>query len=435
MSEQLQENTPNTQTTQAKDLFTKGLLDACIHCGMCLPACPTYLATGRETESPRGRIQLLQMWNQGQVKANSRLFAHIDSCLGCMGCTSACPSGVNYEAILSEAKPKLVQFKSGKERSVLRFVFAKILPDYPKLRRLGQWLRLWQQSKMPGWFGKFAKAGSSKVLHRLANWQSLLPPVPVYEPLPKLSWQSGEKAGSVQFFAGCVMDIFYNHVNHACIRLLGKQRKIVNLPQQTCCGALAMHSGEIDIARNLAKTNIEYFEATAGDIVVSSAGCGAMLKEYDKLFLGDPQWHKRAEQFSLRVKDILESLAEAKFYKESRPLNRKVSYHAACHLCHVQKIRQAPQTLLSAVAGLKIVPLNEAEHCCGSAGIYNLLHPELANEVLSRKIENIEKTGAEILLTSNPGCLLQISHGLKEAGSKIGVEHLVCLLDEAYAED
>jgi glycolate oxidase iron-sulfur subunit len=408
------------------------LLSACIHCGMCLPACPTYNATGREMESPRGRIYLLTMLQKGETGPEDRLVEHIDSCLGCLGCQTACPSGVQYGKILDQARPLLAEKRDPKLRNLMRFAFSRLLPDYGRLRVLGKILRLWQKTGINSLLTKAPFA--SKLLSKLVDMQDFLPPVPVYKPLPRQSWQSGEKTGEVQLFAGCVMDVFYNDVNHACIRLLTLQRQIVKVPDQTCCGALAFHAGETDIARDLAKRNIEYFENIDGDIVVTSAGCGAMLKEYGELLHADHEWHDRAHKFSQRIKDITEFLADHEFSVPPHKIERSVAYHAACHLAHAQGIRQAPAKLLARIPGLELIPLEEAEHCCGSAGIYNLLHTEMSMEVLDRKMYNIKNTGADVLVTTNPGCLLQIQKGIRDANVPMRACHLVELLDESFGD-
>lgn len=406
------------------------LLEACIHCGLCLPSCPTYLATGRETESPRGRIYLLKLWHEGELPLESRVAEHIDSCLGCMGCQTACPSGVQYEKLLNQARPHLLPFRNKKARRLMALAFSSILPDYPRLRFLGNMLRIYQQSK----FNRFLPALPlpKKLKKRLAEWEAFLPPVPKYTPLPKQSWRPGEKKGEVQLFFGCVMDIFYNHVNHASIRLLTRQKRVVSAPEQTCCGALAQHAGETEIARTLAKRNIEFFEHLSGDIVVTSAGCGAMLKEYGELLADDPEWSKRAHEFSARIKDITESLAEGEFTTPPGKLSKSVAYHSACHLLNVQKVKDPPLALLKLIPGLKLVPLQEAEQCCGSAGIYNLLHTDLSMKVLDRKMSYLKETGADAVVTTNPGCLLQLEAGIAEQKLPMKVYHIVELLDEAF---
>jgi glycolate oxidase iron-sulfur subunit len=415
---------------RATPAIEPALLDACIHCGLCLPACPTYLATGREMESPRGRIYLLNLYASGSEPLTPRMAEHIESCLGCLGCQTACPSGVRYETILDQARPHLANLRNRRARRLMRYVFSRVLPDYGKLRALGNLLRLWQSaggqklvSTMP-WL--------RKAFGRLIRWQSFLPAVPKYVPLPRQSWLSGQKTGTVQLFAGCVMDIFYNQVNHACARLLSAQRKIVEVPEQTCCGALAFHAGEIDIARDQAKRNIELLENKSGEIVVTAAGCGAMLKGYGELLGDDEQWRQRAVSLSARIKDVTEALAAGEFATKPRRIERTVTYHAACHLAHAQNVRAAPARLLAAIPGLTVVPLEEHEHCCGSAGIFNLTHTELSLKVLERKVAYLKETGADTVVTTNPGCMLQLETGLKSAGLALKTQHLVELLDQAY---
>ncbi len=409
------------------------LLDACIHCGLCLPACPTYLATGREMESPRGRIYLLDLWSREKCDLTSDLARHIDSCLGCLGCQTACPSGVRYEAILNQARPHLAGLREWRSRHLMRYVFARILPDYRKLRAMGNALRLWQSAG--GQRLVAAMPWLKGALGRLAQWQAFLPDVPRFQALPRQSWISGEKRGPVQLFSGCVMDVLYNQVNHACLRLLTLQRRVVGVPEQTCCGALAYHAGEVDIACDLARRNIELFEGTQGEIVVTAAGCGAMLKHYGELMKGDREWRERAREFSARVRDITECLDAGEFARTPRPLPLKVAYHAACHLHHAQKVTEAPGRLLEALPGVTVLPLREAEHCCGSAGIFNLTHTELSLQVLDRKTGCVADCGADVLVTTNPGCQLQLEKGMKAAGLPVRVCHLAELLDEAYGGD
>lgn len=408
-------------------LLDKDLLSACIHCGLCLPACPTYLASGLESESPRGRIYLLNMLRQGQIESSDESMKHIDSCLGCMGCQTACPSGVKYEKILSQARPILAAKRQGAGRNLLRAVFSRVLPDYMLLKMLGSMARLAQKLKLTTVRPSIPFA--PQLSKRLAQWQIFLPHVPPRRDLPAPSGKS-----DIQLFAGCVMDILYNAVNHAAIRLLNRQGRVVGVPLQTCCGALAAHSGEIDIARSLAKQNIELFEGTSGAIAVTSAGCGAMLKEYGELFEHDEVWRNRAAAFSARVQDTTEVLAGGQFEQGTPQLQQKIAYHAACHLAHVQKVREAPVKLLNMIEGSQLVPLEEQEHCCGSAGIYNLVNPETSLAILERKMKYIEETGVECIATANPGCLLQLEAGAKIRGLKLRVVHPLVLLDEAFEQ-
>ena len=447
--------------------ISKDLLSACIHCGLCLPACPTYLASGRETESPRGRIYLLNEWNENRLDLTHRLTEHIDSCLGCLGCQTACPSGVQYEKILNQARPAIAAKRPFWYRTLIRTAFSKVLPDYALLKTLGSALRYYELSGLKECFGKlFASLSSTQssdaphlvssgrnLFSKLAVWQEFMPSVPVHTPLPQRSWRHGAKSGSVQFFSGCVMDVFYNDVNHACMRLLKAQSKIVENPAQTCCGALAFHAGEVDITIDLAKKNIELFEKTEGDIVVSAAGCGAMLKEYSELLHAQPEWAERAHQFSARVKDITQSLSSGEFTglpdqpsMQFDAAARKVAYHAACHLAHAQKVHTDPLILLNRLVddckklekpldAPQIVPLMDSEHCCGSAGIYNILHPDMALAVLANKMDAIEKTGADLVVTTNPGCMLQLEAGIRTRGLKVQVKHLAELLDDFYCSE
>ncbi len=426
----------------------ESLLNACIHCGLCLPACPTYLVTGRESESPRGRIYLLNQWQTGEQGYSDRLAEHIDSCLGCLGCQTACPSGVNYEGILSQARVALAQKRDWKLKALLRFVFQQLLPDYKRLEQFGAALRIWQKLKFRQLLQSLANLLPVPALLRLVALEANLPDIPPFVPLAKKSWQSGKKDETVQFFAGCIMNIFYNNVNQAAVRVLLSQGQIVEVPEQTCCGALALHAGEKDIAQALAKRNIEYFGGKEGKIVVTSSGCAAMLKEYGQLFDSNDPWLARANAFAGRVQDITEFLACHQFNENvlrqaSLPVD-SVAYHAACHLAHAQHIRLAPKKLLEELAlalsnsegqakhDLTLIPLVDEEHCCGSAGIYNVLHPDMASKVLATKIVNLKNTGAQMVVTTNPGCLLQLQAGVRLNGLDVQVCHLVELLDQAY---
>jgi glycolate oxidase iron-sulfur subunit len=432
------------QIIQPGSPIAKELLDACIHCGMCLPACPTYLATGRETESPRGRIALLNAWQTGAQEFSPRLAQHIDSCLGCLGCQTACPSGVEYEKILNTSRPELAKHRKPLQRALMRTSFSWLLPNYFLLGIFGFLLSLWQMLRGRDILQFVSKLLPLPILKSLASAESYMPPVPANHPIPKSSQSSNpdKRSKTVQFFRGCVMDVFYNHVNRAAVRLLLNQGQSVQLPNQTCCGALAFHAGETDIAIELAKKNITLFEQTAGDIVITSAGCGAMLKEYTALFNIDSPWHSRAAQFGARVKDISQTLCEGQFRLPETKSDftvERVAYHAACHLAHAQNVRAEPNKLLfdltKAVGNMRVelVPLQEAEHCCGSAGIYNLLHEEMADAVLDRKMENIQQTDADLVVTSNPGCLLQLERGINRKGLPVKVQHLVELLDRFYS--
>ncbi len=417
-------------------------LESCIHCGLCLPACPTYLATGREMESPRGRIYLVSQWQKGEREPNDRLAQHLDSCLGCLGCQSACPSGVQYEEIITAARIGLAKKKKNSLRTVLRFVFSRVLPNYDLLLWLGKLLHLWQQAMGRDAVQKFVSTLSPQIrnhvnigplLEKLCDFELFTPMVPEHQKLPQASGNFNNETANL--FKGCVMDVFYNHVNRAAINLMCKtneNKTQVLVPQQTCCGALAMHAGEEDIAKELAWRNICFFESTNDPVVVTSAGCGAMLKSYPHLFTESTQ-KERAESFASRVMDISQYLSGKDLGQKANDKSLTFTYHAACHLVHAQKVTGEPLALLSEISYQgELVPLPEAEHCCGSAGIYNLINTSLSLAVLDRKLDHIERTGAQTVVTGNPGCMLQLEAGIKKRGLGIRVCHLAEILDESY---
>ncbi|PZM80527.1 MAG: glycolate oxidase [Candidatus Melainabacteria bacterium] len=432
------------------------LLSACIHCGLCLPACPTYLATGRESESPRGRIYLLSLVEKGEIPFAGEAAEHIESCLGCLGCQTACPSGVRYEEILSQARPHLKHARPKFLRALLRFGFSEILPNYWFLKFGASMFRAVQQmfpkrQRKEGNQSVLAGMTMSPFINRLKAYAAFLPEVPKFKPHPRRREAKIAGGETMQLFSGCVMDVLYNPVNHATAKLLNMQGCPVERNDQTCCGALAYHAGEVDIARALAKENIEKFKNADGKIIVTSAGCGAMLKEYSHLFAVDDPWHARAEEFSKRVFDVVEVLSpdviSAQESKERNAIQLKlpaasVAYHAACHLAHAQGVRNEPKEILLQLRrklaeqgkNMKLVELREAEHCCGSAGIYNVINTELSLEVLNRKMENIADTHAEIVVTTNPGCLLQLNAGAELSNSPVKVMHLAEFVAQTYPD-
>lgn len=430
-------------STSEKPAIDPGLLASCIHCGLCLPACPTYLATGREMESPRGRIHLINQWRVGNTEMTDRLAGHIDSCLGCLGCQTACPSGVKYEEILNQTRPYLAAKRSGLARAIMRFSFKQILPRYALLRILGNLLRAWQLLFGTAVLRKLRAPATTPVgkqIERLIDWEAFTPVVPPQVSLPPslVPKNANDSTQHVQLFAGCVMDVFYNHVNHASIRLLLKQGHSVDVPKQTCCGALAYHAGEEDIAIELAKQNIDKFGHTTTPVVVTSAGCGAMLKHYGHLLENDRDYAHKAELFSNRIQDITQFLGNNQFPEKPEPLAEKTTYHAACHLAHAQNVRKEPADLLASLntdTENRLVPLVESEHCCGSAGIYNLLNTRMSLKVLDRKLDHIEATGAKTVVTTNPGCMIQLQAGVRERSMPVEVKHLIEVLDEAYFPD
>lgn len=429
-----------------ESILDRETLEACIHCGLCLPACPTYLATGREVESPRGRIYLIDQFVSGALPMSDRMASHIESCLGCLGCQTACPSGVNYEKILDSVRPKLAERKPVRARFFSKLAFRFLLPNYFLLQLIGHLMGLWQLLMGRDFFQKVVRHTAPystpspvrSFLERLAQWEQFTPQVRGHIPLPeRLDPRDNTEAGlHALLFSGCIMDVFYNHVNHNTMRILLKQGHSVSVPPQTCCGALAYHQGEEEIARDLARKNIEKFGFGQDPIVVNSAGCGAMLKHYKSIFEDDPQMKHKAEEFSERVFDLSEFLARFKFPMTGEKFQEPTTYHAACHLAHAQNIHKEPLELLEALAGndknCMLTPLPDQEHCCGSAGIYNLFNTELALKVLDNKLDCLESTGARTVITSNPGCQLQLEAGIRKRGLKVDVKHIAEALDEAY---
>jgi len=401
-------------------------IDACVHCGFCLQACPTYLTLEDENDSPRGRIVLMHAMVEGTLPVDDPdVRTHIDRCLGCRACETACPSGVPYGRLLEATRATLTakQPNAPIARAIL-FTFAH--PALLSLAMLG---------------GRIARAlRLSSLLARLPGRlgfaMSMLEATRA--PVERAAYRpSGDGSrGSATLLTGCVMEGLFTETNRATERTLAaNDYAIVHTSGQRCCGALHAHAGDAGAARALARRNIEAFESSGADyIVVNAAGCGAMMKEYEHLFTEEPEWRHRAAAVSSRVRDVSELLAEA----GPRPggeLDVTVTYDAPCHLLHAQRVANPPLRVLAAVRGLSLVPLVGSEHCCGSAGIYNLVEPDVSDTVLAPKLERIADTRAALVATGNPGCLMQIGAGLHQAGSRVRVVHPVDLLDASYAAD
>lgn len=405
-------------------------LKACIHCGICLPACPTYRATGSEAESPRGRLYLMKKMLEGQLEPEA-VKPHLDQCLACHGCETVCPSAVQYGNILISTREDLARRDTSGLRQIKRLIFSRILPNHRLLVFGGKLLRFYQQS---GLQKLLRKMGILKVVPSLAYQESLLPTLPARKALnPGMGF--GDPTGeTVALLTGCVMDIFYNPVHWDTIEVLAANGYWVVIPEQGCCGALAHHAGETDITRTLAKELVEKtLKISPKWIVVNSAGCGSSMKEYGHLLAGD----LKAAQFSERLVDVMELLSRKPLAKfKNYALHEKVTYHAACHLYHAQKVKEEPMRLLAQVPGLQLVPLTNMEACCGSAGIFNVEHPDLSREILDSKMEHLrtacEKGGASTVTTGNPGCMLQLEKGIQDNQLAMRVRHPISILAEAY---
>jgi glycolate oxidase iron-sulfur subunit len=406
-------------TKPAGQFLDERLSLACIHCGLCLGSCPTYLETGNENESPRGRIYLMRALEAGRLPLDDASVQHIDLCLGCRACEAACPSGVQYGALLEQTRDHIESHHSRSVfQSVLRrFVIEQIFP-VPWRMKL---------ALVPGRIAKALKL--ERILPKaLRESLSLIPDNMTSAALPEFSASRvSPKRGTVGLISGCAMSVMFGKTNEATVGLLNAAGFDVITPrQQVCCGALFAHSGRLDRAREFASTNISVFKEHAVDaIVINAAGCGSTLKEYGHLLNHNPA----AEEFSRKVRDITEFLVEHGFaQRKFKPWPGKVTYHDACHLAHPQRITRPPRELVKAVAGSNYVELPESDLCCGSAGTYNLTEPAMAERLKQRKVQNILATGATTLVTTNPGCILQIKSGL---GDKVQVLHIADFLAEA----
>jgi glycolate oxidase iron-sulfur subunit len=411
----------------------RALIDDCVHCGFCLPACPTYVLWGQEMDSPRGRIYMMRKVSEGKSPLDRNFGLHMDNCLGCMGCMTACPSGVEYNKLIEDTRGQVERNipRSASDRFFRQILFATF-PYASRLRLLALPLLAYQRL---GLQALVRSIGALRMLPaRIAAMEALLPAVPVniFRKLPARVSPAGVPRRRVGMLAGCVQQVFFQHVNEATARVLAAEGcEVVIPPQQQCCGALVLHSGLEEDAAAHAKRMIEAFDgANVDTIVINAAGCGSTMKEYGHLLRQDPLWRDRAAAFSARCKDISEILCELPQQTPRHPLNLRVAYHDACHLRHAQAIYDQPRRLLQTIPGLVIEEIGEGDLCCGSAGVYNLLHPETANQLGDRKVENLLKTEAAAVVSANPGCLLQMGNGLRRRGlQNIPAYHLVQLLD------
>jgi glycolate oxidase iron-sulfur subunit len=451
------------QTKIANSILTSTLqreedkLLACIHCGLCLEACPTYVITGDENDGPRGRLYLMRAVGEGRLASDSVSFErHIDRCLGCRACEQVCPAGVEYGQLLEAARGEL--FASGPQRGfsygLLRLALKHVWLHPARLRFAFATARVFRDS---GLGGALRKSGLARLFSRRLEFSLAL----LESSAPKLgpaSNKTPENAGSTMavsnsinqtmLFAGCVGAGLFARVNRATARVLKANGFAVQTPgSQVCCGALHAHAGDLEGARQLARQNIAAFAANDADdpnqgvpIITNAGGCGAMLASYSHLLAEDEAFVERARSFSARVRDISQQLEgvtqqlETGAPKSEAPgIRQTVTYDASCHLLYGQRVGEAPLKLLSEDSKLQLTPLADAERCCGGAGIYNLLEPDLSAQVLAEKLKNIQATGAKVLATGNPGCQMQIGAGALLAGMDLVVCHPVELLDEAYA--
>jgi glycolate oxidase iron-sulfur subunit len=393
----------------------KDLIDECVHCGFCLPTCPTYVLFGEEMDSPRGRIYLM---NKGldEEPMNDEMVRHWDLCLGCMACVTACPSGVQYDKLIESTRQQVERrYERRADDKAFREMIFQFFPYPNRLRAIAAPMRLYQRF---GIGDKLRRAGiMQRIPARMRAMEALLPDLPKEEKIPDLTGPLGEKRRRVGVLTGCVQRVFFSPVNAATVRVLAAEGCEVVAPKQGCCGALSTHAGREEESLDFARKTIETFEdLNLDNVVVNAAGCGSTMKEYGYLLRDDLEYAERAKAFSAKVSDISEFLQELGPVAERNPLPVTAAYHDACHLAHAQGVRKQPRQTLKQIPGIDVKEIREAEICCGSAGIYNMVEPEPAAELGERKANNILKTGAQIIVTSNPGCMLQIQASLKKMG-------------------
>jgi glycolate oxidase iron-sulfur subunit len=425
----------NDSIFKGSDIPSRGLIDACVHCGFCLPTCPTYVIWGEEMDSPRGRIYLMKAGLEGRAEMTPSYVRHFDACLGCLACVTACPSGVQYGPLIERTRAQIAQHypRDAGDRA-FRGALMSLLPYPGRLRvalaplaLFGDAVRaigrtLVKQRKR----GALARVAAAMALAPRVSFKSLVSRPPAHTPA------IGTERMKVAVLTGCVQRMAFDHVNAATIRVLAAEGCAVSAPRaQGCCGALPLHAGYIDQARALARQNIEIFEREPVDrVVVNAAGCGSAMKEYGELFADDPQWHERARAFSKRVRDVSELLVELGEPRATRqPIQARIAYHDACHLAHGQGIRVQPRALLMAIPGVELVTPNELEICCGSAGIYNLVQPRPAAELGARKARHLAALSPDMIATANPGCTLQIAAAAREIGYNWPIFHPIELID------
>jgi glycolate oxidase iron-sulfur subunit len=412
-------------------------VNKCVHCGLCLTYCPTFSELGTEMDSPRGRIFLIKSLAEGRVALTDSVVTHLTLCLDCRACETVCPAGVPYGQLIEAAKAEIErQLPGGPVRRLFRWMNFSLLLTRPRVLGLAaSFLRFYQRS---GLQALVRASGLLRVLPgTLPAWEALLPDVPPAAEravLPPLIPAEGARRARVALLTGCVQQVIFGPHNRATARVLALNGVEVHVPRaQGCCGALHAHAGDHAGAQELARRTIEVFEATQVEaVVVNTSGCGAHMKGYWHLLKDDPVYAERARAVSLKVQDIAEFLAKEPLRGPLAPVPMTVTYHDPFHVVHGQKIRSQPRQLLAQLPGLKLVELEEADWCCGSAGIYNLTQPEMATRLGERKVRNLLATGAEAVVTANPGCILQIAQGLRARGSSVRVLHIVEVLNRAY---
>lgn len=411
-------------------------LDRCVHCGLCLNSCPTYRELGVEMDSPRGRIYQMVQVQEGTMEMSPSYVEHMDLCLACRGCETACPSGVQYGRLIEAARAELQANlpRPWHAKLARRVVFGWLLSSRFGLRTAGFGLYLFEKA---GLQSLVRKSGILKALGGLDKIEQLSPPAEFptfFSKYGRVFPAEGQRRYRVALLGGCIANVSFATLNEATVRVLQKNGCEVHVPDnQTCCGALHVHSGMKAEAQSLARQNIDALLGGGYDaLITNAAGCGSTLKEYHDLLEDDPAYLDRAHTFSHLVKDVNEFLAGIELNRNMRPLDVTVTYQDSCHLAHGQKIRAAPRILINAIPGVTFRELPLSDICCGSAGIYNVIHNDMAMALLEKKMAHVNSTGANVIVTANPGCMIQLRAGAKLHGSNQPVKHVVELLDEAY---
>lgn len=409
----------------------------CVHCGLCLNACPTYVETGLETESPRGRIALMKAVHEGRAGVEPGVVEHWDLCIQCRACEAACPSGVPYGRLIEQAQAQIRTRQKGVlGRLAAWLAYRQTLPSPGRMRAIGGMLRFYQRS------GLRALVRASRVLRLirpLAEAESALPDLsnPAFRARGQVYRAQGEARHRVALLSGCVMPIFHGPTMEAAVRVLTRNGCEVHVPAgQGCCGSLNLHGGDLDGGRAMARRNIDAFLEAGVDVVVSaSAGCGATMKESVDLFRDDPVYAARAERLGAMTQDITEFLASLPVDPPRAALPTRVTYQDSCHLVHAQRLSAPPRTLMAAIPGLELAEMEHSDRCCGAGGSYQLTQREMSGQLRAHKMEEAAATGAVTIATANPGCMVQLALGAKEAGMAVRVCHVVDLLDEAYRRE
>ncbi len=423
---------PRKQPVLLMEDATFELLMDCVHCGFCLPTCPTFALTGDETDSPRGRLYYMRLLAEGRIEPTETVLTHLDRCLDCRACETACPSGVQYGFLIELARAQLEKLGKGPMRKMPLngFLVRYVFPHVNRIEALFLPLRIVQA------LGLTKLWANSRFLPQIFQTARMVPPLPSlhWKRMPEFFPAKGKKKLRVGLLTGCIARVVFSPTNWSAAEVLSEAGCDVFVPpDQPCCGSLLAHTGHPEEARKFARQLIQTFERyePLNAIVVTAAGCGSTMKGYGHLLHDDPKFAQRAQAFAAKVKDFSELLDGLEFQAPLKPLRWRVTYHDPCHTVHGQKVQEQPRRLIQRVPGIEFIELPEADWCCGSAGIYNLLQPEFAEDILDRKIANIKATGADVVVTANPGCLMQLWYGIQKNRLNVRLMHLADFLRAA----